>query len=97
MNSFSNYNSLLETDHTHHVAVARRWVALAWRLPVSLVALGYLVLPSLLSLLSIRWLNAMPHGFVNLEVLAIGAAGVEPGIGQAVEAAGDEPEERRCG
>lgn len=76
MNSFSNYNSLLETDHTHHVAVARRWVALAWRLPVSLVALGYLVLPSLLSLLSIRWLNAMPHGFVNLEVLAIGAAGV---------------------
>ena len=45
-------------------------------LPVSLFTFCYLVLPSLLSLLSIRWLNAMPHGFVNLEILAIGAIGV---------------------
>ena len=47
-----------------------------WRAPVLWVALCYLVLPSLLSLVSILWLNARPHGFVNLEVLAIGAIGV---------------------
>ena len=79
MNSLSNYNSLLERGQEQQIAAARRWlapVALARRLPVSLAALGYLVLPSLLSVLSIRWLNAMPHGFVNLEVLAIGAIGV---------------------
>jgi hypothetical protein len=36
----------------------------------------YLLLPSLLSFLSIRLLNALPHGIVNLEILAIAAVGV---------------------
>jgi hypothetical protein len=79
LNSLSNYNPLLESGQARRLAVARRWLApatRAWRLPVGLVALCYLVLPSLLSLLFMRWLNAMPHGFVNLEVLVIGAVGV---------------------
>jgi len=47
--------------------------AVAARLPVSVIVLGYLLLPSLLSLFSIHWLSAAPHGYVNLEFLAIGA------------------------
>jgi hypothetical protein len=46
----------------------------AWRLPVYAVVLLYLALPCLLSLLCVRLLNALPHGYVNLEFLVIGAA-----------------------
>jgi Sulfatase len=42
--------------------------------PVYAVVLGYLLLPSLLSLFCVRWLSAIPHGYINLEFLAIGAA-----------------------
>jgi hypothetical protein len=45
-------------------------------LPVYAVALGYLLLPSLLSLFCVRWLSALPHGYINLEFLAIGAAAI---------------------
>jgi phosphoglycerol transferase MdoB-like AlkP superfamily enzyme len=45
-------------------------------MPVCAVVLSYLVLPNLPSLLSIQWLEALPHGYVNLEFLLIGALGV---------------------
>lgn len=79
MNSISNMNPPLEAKLAQRPVTAEGRLAPAavrWRLPVSLFALCYLILPSLLSLVSIRWLNAMPHGFVNVEVLAIGSVGV---------------------
>ncbi len=44
--------------------------------PVYLVVLLYLILPNLPPFLSSRVLGALPHGFINLECLLIGAFGV---------------------
>lgn len=79
LNSISNFNPALEPGPGQRLAAVRRrfdFAVVEQRMPVAVIALCYLALPSLLSLVSIRWLNAMPHGFVNLEVLAIGAIGV---------------------
>jgi hypothetical protein len=84
LNSLSNYNPRPEGGDVLHVVAPRPFAfpgrlargADAWRLPVLAVVLCYLLLPTLLSLLSIRLLNALPHGIVNLEILAIGAVGV---------------------
>jgi Sulfatase len=45
----------------------------AWRAPFVVIVLCYLLLPSLPSLLCIYTLGALRHGFVNLEILAVGA------------------------
>lgn len=44
--------------------------------PIYLIALLYLTLPNLTPFLSSRVLGALPHGFINLECLFIGAVGV---------------------
>ncbi len=46
------------------------------RMPICLIALLYLTLPNLPLLLSTRTLGALPHGYINLEYLLIGALGV---------------------
>lgn len=48
----------------------------AWRVPVFVVVLCYLVLPGLLSLLAVWLLDAQPHGYINLEFLLIGAVAI---------------------
>jgi hypothetical protein len=44
--------------------------------PALSVVLAYLFLPALLSLLSVHLLSTLPHGYVNLEFLLIGAVGL---------------------
>jgi hypothetical protein len=56
--------------------LGRRISAFEIRTPVYLVAILYLTLPNLPLLLSTRTLGALPHGYINLEFLLIGAAGV---------------------
>ena len=48
----------------------------AGKMRMGTIVLCFLTLPSLVSLLSIYLLNASPHGFVNVEILVIGAAGM---------------------
>jgi len=72
LNSLSNFSPRLENEHQLHVVSPRRASA-GWRLPFYCIAPLYLALPLLLSLASTRLLNALPHGYVNLEFLAIGA------------------------
>jgi hypothetical protein len=82
LNSLSNLNPPREAGHAQRlVAPLRRALpgsmalgAAGLPLPVYAVVLCYLLLPSALSLLSMRLLNALPHGYVNLEILLIGAA-----------------------
>ncbi|MGB6744182.1 MAG: sulfatase-like hydrolase/transferase [Terracidiphilus sp.] len=84
LSSLSQYGAPAETGHGPQRTASRwsrfsNWLAVCapdWPLPVYAVALFYLVLPILLSLLYIRLLSALPHGFVNFEMLVIGAAGV---------------------
>ncbi|MGA7340770.1 MAG: sulfatase-like hydrolase/transferase [Terracidiphilus sp.] len=56
----------------HLAALAAR----AGRIPIAAVVLFYLILPNVASQLSTHVLSALPHGYVNLEVLLIGAVGV---------------------
>ena len=46
------------------------------RIPFYLIVVLYLVLPNIPLLLSTRTLGALPHGYINLEYLLIGALGV---------------------
>ncbi len=81
MNSLPNSNPRLEGHYGLHLISSRRRVWLRgafaeWQLPIYAIVLLYLVLPLLLSLAGVRLLNALPHGYINLECLVIGAAGV---------------------
>lgn len=45
-------------------------------MPAYTIAILYLILPNLPQLLANRWIETMPHGYINLEFLLIGAVGV---------------------
>jgi len=46
------------------------------QLPVYVFVFFYLILPNLPALLCSRWLEGLPHGYINLEILLIGAIAV---------------------